>query len=218
MFFEDASQIQEIAGKCGTAVFVVPDERKVEIPQALVLQPEEKTVITIEQVREMMARLELKQTKDVYVVIRPAEKLQVEAANAFLKSLEEPGDKVHFILITSKPSMLLPTILSRASLFYLRVQDDGSIHADTKVKDLAKRLMVAKPVELPGLADEIAKKKDGTRAYALEVVGTAIEMLYKSYFITNKDVFVRKLPKFLELYEHLMQNGHVKLQIVASLI
>lgn len=218
MFFEDVSQVQEIAGKCGTAVFVVPDEFQVEIPQALVLQPEEKTVITIEQVREMMARLELKQTKDVYVVIRPAEKLQLEAANAFLKSLEEPGDKVHYVLITSKPSMLLSTILSRASLYYLRVQDDGSIHADDKVKDLAKRLMVARPADLPSLADEIAKKKDGTRAYALEVVGTAIEMLYKSYFITNKDVFVRKLPKFLALYEHLMQNGHVKLQIVASLI
>lgn len=218
MFFEDVSQVQEIAGKCGTAVFVVPDELQVEISQALVLQPEEKTVITIEQVREMMARLELKQTKDVYVVIRPAEKLQLEAANAFLKSLEEPGDKVHYILITSRPSMLLPTILSRASLYYLKMQDDGSIHADDKVKDLAKRLMVAKPADLPSLADEIAKKKDGTRAYALEVVGTAIEMLYKSYFITNKDVFVRKLPKFLALYEHLMQNGHVKLQIVASLI
>ena len=180
MFFEDVSQVQEIAGKCGTAVFVVPDEFQVEIPQALVLQPEEKTVITIEQVREMMTRLELKQTKDVYVVIRPAEKLQLEAANAFLKSLEEPGDKVHYVLITSKPSMLLSTILSRASLYYLRVQDDGSIHADDKVKDLAKRLMVARPADLPSLADEIAKKKDGTRAYALEVVGTVIEMLYKS--------------------------------------
>ena len=218
MFFEDVSQVQEIAGKCGTAVFVVPDELQVEISQALVLQPEEKTAITIEQVRGVMARLELKQTKDIFVVIRPAEKLQLEAANAFLKSLEEPGDKVHYILITSRPSMLLPTILSRASLYYLKVQDDGSIHADDKVKDLAKRLMVARPADLPSLADEIAKKKDGTRAYALEVVGTAIEMLYKSYFITNKDVFVRKLPKFLALYEHLMQNGHVKLQIVASLI
>ena len=59
MFFEDVSQVQEIAGKCGTAVFVVPDELQVEISQALVLQPEEKTAITIEQVRGVMARLEL---------------------------------------------------------------------------------------------------------------------------------------------------------------
>lgn len=218
MFFENVSQVQKIASKCGTAVFVVPDDTVVEIPGAIVLQPEEKTVITIEQVRQVMGRLDLRQSKDLFVMIRPAEKMQPEAANAFLKSLEEPGEYVHFVLVTNRPSMLLPTILSRAALYYLRVRDDGSIHADVKVKDLAKRLMVAKSTELVGLAEEITKKKDGVRNYALEVVGTAIEMLYKSYYITGKDVFVRKLPKFLMLYEHLMQNGHIKLQIVASLV
>jgi hypothetical protein len=218
MFFDNVSQIQMIAAKCGTAVFVVPDELKVEIPGALVLQPEEKTVITIEQVRQMMERLELKQSQDLFVVIRPAEKMQLEAANAFLKSLEEPGDNVHFVLVTGRPSMLLSTILSRAAIYYLRVQDDQSIHADAKKKDLAKRLMVAKPNEIVGLAEEIAKKKDGVRNYALEVVGTAIEMLYKSYYITGNRAFVKRLPKFLTLYESLMQNGHIKLQIVANLV
>ena len=218
MFFDDVSQVQKIASKCGTAIFVLPDDISIEIPGALVLRPEEKTVITIEQVRQVMGRLELKQNKDLFVIIRPAEKMQLEAANAFLKSLEEPGEYVHFVLVTSCPSMLLPTILSRAALYYLKVKDDSAIHADVKVKDLAKRLMVAKPAELVGLAEEIAKKKEGVRGYALEVVGTAIEMLYKSYYITGKDIFVKKLPKFLTLYEHLSQNGHIKLQIVASLI
>lgn len=218
MFFDDVSQVREIASKCGTAIFVLPDEVSIEIPGALVLQPEEKTVITIEQVRQVMGRLELKQNKDLFVIIRPAEKMQPEAANAFLKSLEEPGEYVHFVLVTSRPSMLLPTILSRAALYYLKVQDDGAIHADEKVKDLAKRLIAAKPAELVSLAEEIAKKKEGVRGYALEVVGTAIEMLYKSYYITGKDIFVKKLPKFLTLYEHLSQNGHIKLQIVTSLI
>ena len=196
MFFDDVSQVQKIASKCGTAIFVLPDDTSIEIPGALVLQPEEKTVITIEQVRQVMGRLELKQNKDMFVIIRPAEKMQLEAANAFLKSLEEPGEYVHFVLVTSCPSMLLPTILSRAALYYLKVKDDNAIHADVKVKDLAKRLMVAKPAELIGLAEEIAKKKEGVRGYALEVVGTAIEMLYKSYYIPGKDIFVKKLPKF----------------------
>ena len=217
MFFDDIAQVREIASKCGTAVFVVPDEISIEIPGALVLQPEEKTVITIDQIREMLGRLGLKQNEDLFVVIRPADKMQPIAASAFLKNLEEPGEHVHFVLITSRPSMLLPTIMSRAALYYLRVQDDGVIHADAKVKELAKRLMVAKPAELVGLAEEIAKKKDGVRAYALEIVGTVIEMLYKSYYITGKDVFVKKLPKFLALYENLAQNGHIKLQIVATL-
>ena len=140
-----------------------------------------------------------------------------EAANALLKSLEEPGDKVHFVLVTDAPSVLLPTILSRASVYMLRRGPDDGIKADDKVKDVAKRLLVAKGADLVSIAEEIAKKKDGVRAYALSVVGVAIEMLYKSYFITGKEAFLKKLPKFLETYEALARNGHIKLQIVAGL-
>ena len=120
--------------------------------------------------------------------------------------------------------MILPTILSRVEMYFLRTRVDfREVKADEKVKAMAKRLMVAKPAELPQLAEEIAKKKkeggkkDGAREFALEVVGTAIEMLYKSYFLTEKEVFLNKLPKFLSLYEALSKNGHIKLQIVSNL-
>lgn len=218
MFVDNVKQIAEVASKNGTSVFVVPPSIDVEIKNALVLAPEEKSVITIEQVREVLARLAVKQTSDVYVVIRPAEALGEEAANAMLKNLEEPGEKVHFVLVTNAPSQLLTTILSRAAIYFLRVPPKEGIDADVKVKDIAKRLMVAKPGDLPALAEEITKKKDGVRSHALLVVGTAIEMLYKSYFITGKDVFIRKLPKFLACYEALSNNGHVKLHLVADLM
>lgn len=218
MYFDDVTQIQDIASRTGAAVFVVPDDVKVEIPGAIVLKPEEKTTITIEQIRELQGRLGLKQSQDLFVVIRPAEKMQVEAANAFLKTLEEPQGKVHFVLITSKPSALLATVLSRCVIYFLKVYDDGQIHMNEKVKSIAKRLIVAKPAELVGLAEEIAKKKDGKREYALLVVGTALEMLYKSYFLTGKEVFLKKLPRFLRLYENLERNGHIKLHLVADLI
>lgn len=218
MYFDDVSAIQNIAKRCETAIFVVPDELNIVIPGALILKPEEKTVITIEQVRQALTRIELKQLNDFYVVISPADKLQIEAANALLKSLEEPNSHVHFVLLTSKPSMLLPTILSRAFLFYLKTKNDGLSQTDDKILKMAKRLIVAKTDDLIELTEEISKKKDGVRAYALEIVGTAIEMLYKSYFITEKQVFVRKLPRFLELYEKLNMNGHIKLQFIATLL
>ena len=218
MFVDNVKQIAEVASKNGTSVFVVPPSIDVEIKNALVLAPEEKSVITIEQVREVLARLAVKQTSDVYVAIRPAEALGEEAANAMLKNLEEPGEKVHFVLVTNAPSQLLTTILSRAAIYFLRVPPKEGIDADAKVKDIAKRLMVAKPGDLPALAKEITKKKDGVRSHAILVVGTAIEMLYKSYFITGKDVFIRKLPKFLACYEALSNNGHVKLHLVADLM
>lgn len=219
MFFEQINEIVEIAKKTGTAVFVVPKDMPVDIKNAIVLQPEEKSVITIEQVREATQRISVRQVGDVFVVIRPADVMSEAAANAFLKNLEEPRDKVHFVLITDSPSKLLPTILSRAAVYFLRESRtvDSGIDANEKVKNLAKRLMVAKPADLVGLAEEITKKKDGVRAYALEVLGVAIEMLYKTYFLTGKDVFVKKLPQFLAAYEGISRNGHIKLQIVSNL-
>lgn len=217
MYFDDVRQIREIAGRTGASLFVVPDDVEVEIPGALILKPEEKTTITIEQMRELVSKLELKQTRDLFVVIRPAEKLGLEAANAFLKTLEEPGEKVHFVLVSSRPSMLLSTILSRVSLYYMRVKDDNGIHMDDKIKDVAKQLLVVKGAELVSLAEKISKKKEAPRAYALSVVGAAVEMLYKSYYITGKEAFLLKLPKYLEVYDNLNRNGHIKLQIVAGL-
>ena len=82
---------------------------------------------------------------------------------------------------------------------------------------MAKQLLVAKGADLANIAEKISKKKEAPRAYALSVVGTAVEMLYKSYYLTGKDVFLKKLPKFLELYDNLNRNGHIKLHIVSEL-
>ena len=220
MFFDSINDIVKIASRVGCAIFVVPKETMIEIKNATILQPEEKSTITIEQVRGVIKRLSVKQTSEQYIIIRPADLLGEEAANAFLKNLEEPGEKVHFVLITDVPSRLLPTILSRAEIYFLRDLEtiDSEIKADAKVKDLAKRLIVAKPADLPNLAEEICKKKDGVRAYALEVLATTIKMLYKSYFLTQKEVFVKKLPRFLSAYENIEKNGHIRLHLIADLI
>ena len=104
-------------------------------------------------------------------------------------------------------------------LLFCRVPDiEAGISADEKVKTLAKKLMTCAPADLPALAEEICKKKDGVRAHALLVLETAIEMLYKSYFITGKSIFVEKLPKFLSAYDAISRNGHIKLHLVADLI
>lgn len=219
MFFDQPNEIMDIAKKTGTAIFVVPNSVEIKIKNALILAPETKTVITIEQAREMMSRLNMRQTSDQYIIIRPAEAMSEETANALLKSLEEPGEKVHFLLVTEQPSAILPTILSRSAIYFLRDirPVDGDIDADAKIKDLAKRLIVAKPNDLPGLAEEITKKKDNVREYALKVLSITIEMLYKSYFKTDKDIFIKKLPKFLNAYDNINKNGHIKLHLVADL-
>lgn len=219
MWFDDARQIEKIVAGNGTSVLVMPEDVPVELPRAVVLESEGRATITIEQVRNMTSGLGLKQTEDRFVIIRPAEKLGPEAANALLKNLEEPGEKVHYVLVTEAPSRLLPTILSRAAVYFWRGGEGFSleIRADEKQKLQAKQLIAAKPAEIIEIAEKIAKKKTA-RAEALEILGLAVEMLYKSYFITGKDVFVKKIPKFLRAYENIAQNGHVKLQIIANLV
>lgn len=219
MFFSEEQDILKIASGCGTAIFVVPEEVEINIKNAIVLQPENKSVITIEQVREVLKRLLVKQTTDQYIVVRPAEAMNEEAANAFLKSLEEPGSKIHFVLITDKPSLILPTILSRASMYLMRKKwaVDAEIRASDDDKVLAKKLIAAKPADLVTLAEEITKVKNGVRKRALEILGIAIEMLYKTYLINGKEVFLKKVPKFLQAYENISRNGHIKLHLIADL-
>ena len=220
MFFGQASEIAEIAGKVGTSVFVVSRDVKVEIKNAIILQPEDKSVTTIEQVRNVLGQISTRQTSDIFVVIRPADAMGEAAANAFLKSLEEPREKVHFVLITEEPSRLLPTILSRAMIYFLRPETEAArkINADEKVMALAKKLIVAKPQDLTAIAEEITRKKTNVRQYALDILGVAIEVLYKTYLINQKSVFLDKIPKFLDTYDAVYRNGHIKLHLVADLM
>ena len=220
MYFDNVNQIKEIAERNGTAVFVVPSEVDVNIQGAIVLKPETKTVITIEQVREVMRILMKKQVSEVFVIIRPAELMNREASNAFLKNLEEPQDKVHFVLITNTPSKILPTILSRSAMYFLKPNQNAfnKISADENTTKMAKKVIAAKPQELIDLAEEISKKKTGVRQYALDVLGTAIEILYKTYLINQKSIFLKKIPKFLTAYDAISRNGHIKLHLVADLI
>lgn len=53
------------------------------------------------------------------VILRHAENLNTAAQNALLKTLEEPPRYAFFILTSEKPGMLLPTILSRCTLYAL---------------------------------------------------------------------------------------------------
>ncbi|MBQ7201784.1 hypothetical protein IJS18_00095 [Candidatus Saccharibacteria bacterium] len=215
MFFNSVDEIQPIASRVGCAIFVLPDNEDFSINNAFIMSPE-KSNISIEQVRDMLGFLSVKQTSDRFVIIRPAELLGAEASNALLKNLEEPKDKVHFVLITASPSKLLPTILSRSQVYFLKTKPsaDNDIDADENDKILAKKFITARPADLPALADAMPKD----RSHALKVISVAIEMLYKSYYITKKDVFIRKLPNFLALYEAIEKNGHIKLHVVADLL
>lgn len=85
-------------------------------PDILHLTPEEEgKVIPVEKVRALREFLALKGQygNRQIVIIDPAEAMNRFAANSLLKTLEEPSDEALLILVSSRPSLLLPTIRSR---------------------------------------------------------------------------------------------------------
>ena len=79
-------------------------------------RPESKSrVITVEQVRELMQQIQLKPTEAQFkaAFIIGADRLNIQAANAFLKTLEEPPRNSILILLSTEPSRILETIVSR---------------------------------------------------------------------------------------------------------
>jgi DNA polymerase III subunit delta' len=71
--------------------------------------------ISVDQVRTLadFANLSAHQGGHRVVLIHPAEAMNTNAANALLKTLEEPSAQMLIILVSHKPQQLLPTILSR---------------------------------------------------------------------------------------------------------
>jgi DNA polymerase III subunit delta' len=85
-------------------------------PDVLWIRPESKLrIITIGQIREVMHTINLKPTEARWkvTVIVGADRLNTQAANAFLKTLEEPPPRSILLLLSTEPQRLIETIRSR---------------------------------------------------------------------------------------------------------
>ena len=80
------------------------------------LRPESKTrIIKVEAMRELLRTLNMKATGPGWKlgIISGADRMREEAANTFLKTLEEPPPRSVLILLTTEPGRVLETIQSR---------------------------------------------------------------------------------------------------------
>ena len=74
--------------------------------------------IKVDQIRDIQRRLTTRPTlgERRAVIVDPADDLETSAANALLKSLEEPPQGTYFLLVCHSPARLLPTIRSRCRM------------------------------------------------------------------------------------------------------
>lgn len=118
----------EGSGKRETARAVAADALKTdsETHSDLIRIAPEKNSIKIESIRELIGRIALKpvQAERMVVIVEEADSMTTGAANALLKTLEEPPPYVLFLLLTSRPEELPATIRSRCQK--VRFQVSGS--------------------------------------------------------------------------------------------
>jgi len=156
-----------------------------------------KRNITVDQVRAMQQRLTTRPTLGSrrVIVIDPADDLEKGAANALLKSLEEPPVGSYFLLVVHRLGRLLPTIRSRCRVLQFPQVGAAEIdailrreapQADSAMREAAVAAAGGSPgvaldfVELDlgaihGLMREIAERGDGDfarRGRLAEAIGT----------------------------------------------
>ncbi len=119
---------------CGRCVSCGKVLREIH-PDVFLIEPEGNFIL-IGQIRQLLQSVALKnfEGRTKVIVIDEAERMTAEAANILLKTLEEPPQDVVFVLVSSNPEAILPTIISRCRMVQFK-----SLPASEMISFLAGR-------------------------------------------------------------------------------
>jgi DNA polymerase III subunit delta' len=138
--------------------------------------------ISIEQVRELHDFIHVSSHRGgrKVILVSPAEALNVNAANALLKSLEEPPALTHFILISHRPQRLPRTIISRCRQLNLGQPDPATALAWLREQGVAEpevALAQCSGAPLLALVASEGKELAGRRDFLRHIVDPAFDPL-----------------------------------------
>ena len=137
---------QQLAADLASLVNGTPvgDVFSAKAREIFVARPESKSRrIVIEQIRDLEHALQMRasSSRRKVAIISDADRLQPQAANAFLKTLEEPPKDSLLLLLSALPEALPETILSRC--IALPLASDGQREPSDEEKKLVKLLQVS---------------------------------------------------------------------------
>src|SRR5213593_1300088 len=124
----------------------------------------------IDQIRELreMVRYAPASSRSKVVILDEAHMLTGEASNALLKTLEEPPDRVVFVMATTQPKDLVDTIRSRSQHFHFRALTFAEIAG--RLEEIAQK----ENLEIePGAFAVIARMAEGSLRDALSLLEQA---------------------------------------------
>ncbi len=137
----------------------------------------------IDQIRELreMVRYAPAASRSKVVILDEAHMLTGEASNALLKTLEEPPDRVIFVMATTQPEDLEDTIRSRSQHFHFRALTFAEIAG--RLEEIAQKENLK--IE-PGAMAVIARMAEGSLRDALSLLEQA--RAYCGDAIADKEV------------------------------
>lgn len=181
--------------------------------------------ISIETIRELQSTLAYGQdaTQKRFIIILNAHQLTLPAQQSCLKLLEEPSPNTYFILATSQPEKLLPTIHSRCYFFYHSSVDTGELKYESH-QQLLTELSSMSYGQLVQQSESISTKDDGV-TFLTEII-----LFLHQNIVLNKESDIKDSKCILNssfisksiliLQKHLktlQENSNVKLTITECL-
>jgi DNA polymerase-3 subunit delta' len=137
-------------------------------PDLHIVEVEEKAAtIKIEQVRALLEKLALTSDYKRVVVVDAADEMGGEAANALLKTLEEPGRHTHFLIVAHRLFRVAPTVLSRCRKVRLN---------PLKAAETQQVLMHQKPDMPLDVQERLVASSGGSPGYALTMGEAGLEL------------------------------------------
>jgi len=186
----------------------------------------------IDEIRDLREKVKFSPTEGNYKVyiIDEVHMLTTEAFNALLKTLEEPPDYVIFILATTEPHRLLPTILSRCQRF------DFSRLSISDIKDRLAYICSQEDVEASTeVLATIARNADGGMRDAISILDQAISFSGQKINLTDvgevlglvsdeilfkltETILNKEIESSLELINNIIKQGKNIAKFVSDLI
>ncbi|MGQ9591393.1 MAG: hypothetical protein ACUVYA_14000 [Planctomycetota bacterium] len=186
---------------------------------------EGKTAIEIDAVRELCARTCYKREGLGVAVLERAELLSEPAANALLKTLEEPPGSFVIILTAQSSGTLLPTIVSRCHrvLFGSRAEAPGalpepvaSLFAELRRKDFFAGFDLREWISRLPDSEDIGTSRGRVRRL-LEILADAGRSRLLAGDSRTWDLSLRRLERIVELRADLERNVHPELVLEAAI-
>jgi len=182
-----------------------------------------KKLISINQIRELCEKMSLTSFLSTYKValIREADHLSIEAANALLKTLEEPAGRTIIVLLARDLSRMPETIASRCQIIKFSIVPEKLIYealrergAERNEAELLSRLAAGSP----GVAFkfyEDKEKLDDYKSQVQEFLEITVQPLWKRFNYADSNVKtrgdreeqMREVKKIISIWQGVMRDA-----------